>query len=291
MNGEGCWSTVVCRPAERVALGLAPESEWLLQCRLGLGHSGNHATDASVRPRHDRRLWLEWNDFDNRAQSLIDRNPCPVPSPEGAGCVFFAGHGGPHFYARSNGHVPSAMSAAPGQGHHTGAQPTGGYPLANPPVSEPPYAGPPLSGPSGPPLSGPQTGPHTPAPMHPAPGGPIPAPPTMRTGAHHFPDPPAHVAPQPPVAPPPPQPVAQQPAAPDAAAYRGGRRSTNTEPPVDGHPVHQAEYEGRRRRSEDGGSASGEISLDRGEREAQIGAALEEVANAIAKLAAVLRQH
>ncbi|AFR51127.1 MULTISPECIES: hypothetical protein [unclassified Gordonia (in: high G+C Gram-positive bacteria)] len=112
MNGEGCWSTVVCRPAERAALGLSGDSDWLLQCRLAIGHRGNHATDASTHPRHDRRLWLEWNDFDDRAQSLIERNPCPVPSPEGAGCVFFAGHGGPHFYARSNGHAPSVMTGA-----------------------------------------------------------------------------------------------------------------------------------------------------------------------------------
>ncbi|MFE0748655.1 hypothetical protein [Gordonia sp. NPDC058843] len=112
MNGEGCWSTVVCRPAERAALGLSGDSDWLLQCRLAIGHRGNHATDASTHPRHDRRLWLEWNDFDDRAQSLIERNPCPVPSPEGAACVFFAGHGGPHFYARSNGHAPSVMTGA-----------------------------------------------------------------------------------------------------------------------------------------------------------------------------------
>ncbi len=131
MNGEGCWSTVVCRPTERAALGLSGDSDWLLQCRLAIGHRGNHATDASTHPRHDRRLWLEWNDFDDRAQSLIERNPCPVPSPEGVGCVFFVGHGGPHFYAHSNGHAPSVMSGA-GTGHHqrpapgpdrTGSQP------------------------------------------------------------------------------------------------------------------------------------------------------------------------
>lgn len=113
MNSEGCWSTVVCSADERRALGLASTSEWLLQCRLAAGHRGNHATDASTRPRADRRLWLEWNDVDSHAQSLIERNPCPVPSPDGARCIFFHGHGGPHFYARSNGHAPTAMS---GQG-------------------------------------------------------------------------------------------------------------------------------------------------------------------------------
>ncbi|MCR5978129.1 hypothetical protein GDN83_10375 [Gordonia jinghuaiqii] len=112
MNGEGCWSTVVCRPTERAALGLSGDSDWLLQCRLAIGHRGNHATDASTHPRHDRRLWLEWNDFDDRAQSLIERNPCQVPSPEGAACVFFVGHGGPHFYARTNGHAPAVMTGA-----------------------------------------------------------------------------------------------------------------------------------------------------------------------------------
>ena len=214
MNGEGCWSTVVCRPAERVALGLSSESEWLLQCRLGIGHGGNHATDASVRPRHDRRLWLEWNDFDNRAQSLIERNPCPVPSPEGAGCVFFAGHGGPHFYARTNGHVPSAMSAGQG-GHHVGGYSTpgpqtGGYPVTGPHSDGPQMGGSQMTGPQlggpqmggqppvpqtgGYPVAGPPTGAHgTPGPGYPPPGGPVPAPPSTRTGAHHFPEPPRPV--------------------------------------------------------------------------------------------------
>lgn len=105
MNGEGCWSTVVCTPAERAALGLTGDSEWLLHCRLAAGHSGNHATDASPYPRSDRRLWLEWNDFDDRAQSLIERNPCTVHSLQGAPCLYFESHGGPHYFAQSNGHA------------------------------------------------------------------------------------------------------------------------------------------------------------------------------------------
>ncbi|MGC5259162.1 hypothetical protein ACPXCG_22705 [Gordonia sp. DT218] len=123
MNGEGCWSTVVCTPAERAALGLTGQSEWLLHCRLAAGHQGNHATDASVRPRADRRLWLEWNDFDDHAQSLIERNPCSVRSPQGAACLYFASHGGQHFFAPSNGHAPTEI-----RGPHpaTGQTPTQG---------------------------------------------------------------------------------------------------------------------------------------------------------------------
>ena len=123
MDGAGCWSTVVCTPAERAALGLTAQSEWLLRCRLAAGHPGNHATDASSHPRTDRRLWLEWNDFDDRAQSLIERNPCRFVNEYGLGCLFFEGHGGPHYVAPTNGHAkprptpppaPSApMPAAP----------------------------------------------------------------------------------------------------------------------------------------------------------------------------------
>ncbi|WP_238420506.1 hypothetical protein [Gordonia sp. 'Campus'] len=262
MNGEGCWSTVVCRPTERAALGLSGDSEWLLQCRLAIGHRGNHATDASTHPRHDRRLWLEWNDFDDRAQSLIERNPCPVPSPEGAGCVFFAGHGGPHFYARTNGHAPSVMTGA---------------------------------GAPGPQAVGPDRSLTT---QH--------QPPT-RMGTHRLPDShqPVPLPQQQPVVEPDPQP-----------AYRGGRRSTNAEPLV------TEDYQGRRHRTDglntNGASADGLTAdglnagglnaggpapsgpadpepgapavqaLDTARLEA-IGAALDEVATALARLAAVLR--
>ena len=50
MNGAGCWSTVVCTPEERARLGLANDLQWLVHCRLAVGHSGNHATDASDHP-------------------------------------------------------------------------------------------------------------------------------------------------------------------------------------------------------------------------------------------------
>ncbi|MEO9329385.1 hypothetical protein [Gordonia aurantiaca] len=141
MHGEGCWSTVVCRPTERAALGLSEDSEWLLQCRLPIGHRGNHATDASTRPRHDRRLWLEWNDFDNRAQSLIERNPCAVPSPDGNRCVYFAGHGGAHFFAPSNGHAPSVMTGAGTGNQHRPAPAASTQVPPTPPATRP--AGPP----------------------------------------------------------------------------------------------------------------------------------------------------
>ncbi|GAC67040.1 hypothetical protein [Gordonia soli] len=129
MDGAGCWSTVVCTAQERAALGLTSDSEWLLTCRLGAGHRGNHATDASSRPRADRRLWLEWNDFDDHAQSLIERNPCSIRNPSGAACLYFEGHGGPHFYAPTNGHAPTAVRP-PSQG--TGPVP----PQAGPPMPQ-----------------------------------------------------------------------------------------------------------------------------------------------------------
>ena len=277
MNGEGCWSTVVCRPAERAALGLSGDSDWLLQCRLAIGHRGNHATDASTHPRHDRRLWLEWNDFDDRAQSLIERNPCPVPSPEGAGCVFFAGHGGPHFYARSNGHAPSVMSGAGAPNPQTGAPDRGVDPLRQSP---------------------------------PRPG-------SSRMGSHRLPDshPAASLSAQPPTS-----------ADPEPnTSYRGGRRSTNVEPqvaddyhgrrhrsdaydvayspatdpvdPVDGHDRNDAGLGSQS--AEPAPVTPGNLPAapapDHGApgfdatRAAAIGAALDEVATALAKLAAALR--
>ncbi|WAC53633.1 hypothetical protein [Gordonia sp. SL306] len=145
MNGEGCWSTVVCTPAERAALGLTGQSEWLLHCRLAAGHQGNHATDASIRPRADRRLWLEWNDFDDHAQSLIERNPCSVRSPQGAACLYFESHGGAHFFAPSNGHAPTAVRGpqpatgqAPAQGPGQSGEIPRPMPRPGPPASRPP---------------------------------------------------------------------------------------------------------------------------------------------------------
>ncbi len=131
MNVEGCWSTVVCTSAERSRLGLTGTSDWLLRCRLPAGHVGNHASDASEHPRLDRRLWLEWNDFDDHAQSLIERNPCSARALQGAACRYFEGHGGPHVFAPSNGHAPAARPrpqgstapAAPQSSGRTGPAP------------------------------------------------------------------------------------------------------------------------------------------------------------------------
>ncbi|MCX6468932.1 MAG: hypothetical protein NTW76_06415 [Corynebacteriales bacterium] len=100
---DGCWSTVICTGAERSALGDTTDTGWVLGCRLSIGHRGDHATDAEVLPRFDRRLWLEWNDRDQHAQSLIDRNPCTSPGR----CMLFEGHGGDHWFAPANGHAPS----------------------------------------------------------------------------------------------------------------------------------------------------------------------------------------
>ncbi|GAB36897.1 hypothetical protein [Gordonia otitidis] len=210
MDGQGCWSTVVCSAEERRALGLSGSSEWLLQCRLAAGHAGNHATDASTRPRSDRRLWLEWNDFDDRAQSLIERNPCPVLSPEGARCVFFNGHGGPHFYARTNGHVPAVNNGAR-RPAASGRMPVQGN---TPP---PPQA-------RRPERSGPSTG-----------DLPVAA---ANAGSHRLDEPRGQSVRE---VPPAQHSLASQPT--PSHAYRGGRRSTNAEPPATPMPIvnrHQA---------------------------------------------------
>lgn len=101
-----CWSTAICTESERHALGLATDGEWLLTCRLSDGHLGEHATDASVHPRRDRRTWLIWN---NRAiHRLLDREPCPMNNRAGSPCLLFATHGGMHYYGApvQSGHSP-----------------------------------------------------------------------------------------------------------------------------------------------------------------------------------------
>ncbi|NDK88576.1 hypothetical protein GYA93_03115 [Gordonia desulfuricans] len=211
MDGEGCWSTVVSSSTERRALGLPESAGWMLQCRLGAGHHGNHATDGGTYPVPGRRFWLEWNDFDPRAQSLIERNPCPVGTREGGACLFFHGHGGPHIFARSNGHAPTAMSGA------AAGRPAGPAPSR-----------------SGAPL------PHAAAPIHRGPStGDLPV--SGPSGAHRLPD---HRQPGPPPETTPPVSAPAAPAAPVSApagtpadaGYRGGRRSTDSVPPADQVP-------------------------------------------------------
>ncbi|MGC5247097.1 hypothetical protein ACPXB3_09275 [Gordonia sp. DT219] len=207
MDSEGCWSTVVSSAAERRALGLPESAGWMLECRLSGGHRGNHATDGSLGPRGDRRLWLEWNDFDPRAQSLIERNPCPVHSAENAPCRYFYGHPGLHVYARSNGHAPSAMSGMAAGGH--GHAPAG------------PHTTSPAPGPEYSTTRGGTHGPST---------GDLPVSGVGARGSHRMPETSQSEARQPeirrPETPPPP-------AAPTGESYRGGRRSTDSTPPGD----------------------------------------------------------
>ncbi len=106
MVHDGCWSTVICSAHDRAELGNTSDNGWVLGCRLSIGHRGDHATDAESVPRYDRRLWLEWNDREQHAQSLIDRMPCR--GGVGARCMLFEGHGGVHWYAPTNGYLTSA---------------------------------------------------------------------------------------------------------------------------------------------------------------------------------------
>jgi hypothetical protein len=104
MVHDGCWSTVICTEAQRAALGNTSVGGWVLDCRLSIGHRGDHASDAETVPRFDRRLWIQWNDADAHAQSLIERNPCSAPTV--TPCMLFEGHPGAHWFAPSNGHAP-----------------------------------------------------------------------------------------------------------------------------------------------------------------------------------------
>ncbi len=104
-----CWSTAICTESERHALGLAPDGEWLLTCRLSDGHTGDHATDASMRPRNDRRTWLTWND--RAIHRLLDQPPCAMRSRSGVQCLLFAAHGGMHYYGVPNQAGPRSATA------------------------------------------------------------------------------------------------------------------------------------------------------------------------------------
>lgn len=214
MNSEGCWSTVMSSNADRRALGLPASAGWMLQCQLGVGHRGNHATDGGAYPRTDRRFWLEWNDLDSRAQSLIERNPCPVRSAENVGCRYFHGHPGTHAFAWSNGHVPTAMSPTAASGRYEGT----------------PSVQPRLVAPESP-VASVRTGTST---------GDLPVMAAGASGAHRLPD--HRVAGG----------NAQQtsmqhePAPSESGSYRGGRRSTGADPRDDLPP-----YLGRRHSFDD----------------------------------------
>ncbi|WP_299569352.1 hypothetical protein [uncultured Williamsia sp.] len=111
MVHDGCWSTVICTEAERAALGDTSVGGWVVNCRLSIGHRGDHASDAEMVPRFDRRLWIQWNDAAAHAQSLIERNPCSAPAV--TPCMLFEGHPGAHWFAPSNGHAPRPAPPSP----------------------------------------------------------------------------------------------------------------------------------------------------------------------------------
>ncbi|GAA1481974.1 hypothetical protein GCM10009624_24140 [Gordonia sinesedis] len=287
MNSEGCWSTVVVTAHEQQALGLSGTSEWIQQCRLAVGHRGNHATDASTFPRHDRRMWLEWNDRDSHAQSLIQRNPCPVPSPEGAACVFFHGHGGPHFYARSNGHAPSAMSgmnAAPGSMPPPSPRSAPPRPRYDDPLRVPPGAG------QGPGIADP-TRPQPPGHRGPSTGD---LPVAGHVGSHRLGEPVRRVGPPEPApsAPPPlpPEAVGDGARAYAAETFAAGPRARDADPPE------RTRDQGRRHRLGEPSAPSSDGRYESATSTAQVtfddrvAAALDEVVDALAKLADALRR-
>ncbi|MCF8604473.1 hypothetical protein L5I01_14030 [Gordonia sp. HY442] len=97
MSGGQCWSSIVATPDERAALGLGADGEWLVGCVLREGHPGAHASDGA-QTHHGRRRWLVWGDFARGAQMLRDEDPCPMVELDGAPCLYYLGHSGPHRY-------------------------------------------------------------------------------------------------------------------------------------------------------------------------------------------------
>ncbi|MBM7365672.1 hypothetical protein [Gordonia hydrophobica] len=102
MRSGGCWSSVVASPQERVALALTPDHDWLVACVLPAGHDGAHGSDGAQK-HEGRRRWLLWGDYARGAQNLADEVECSAEALDGAPCVFFGGHGGPHRYAEPVG--------------------------------------------------------------------------------------------------------------------------------------------------------------------------------------------
>ncbi|GAA2368712.1 MULTISPECIES: hypothetical protein [Gordonia] len=119
MRGGGCWSSIVATPDERSALHLTPTHDWLVACVLPAGHDGAHGSDGA-QSHSGRRRWLMWDDYARGAQTLAEEFECPSQALDGAPCLFFAGHGGPHRYAAPVGRdfpaepvVDGAPSPAP----------------------------------------------------------------------------------------------------------------------------------------------------------------------------------
>ncbi|MCF8572219.1 hypothetical protein L5G32_18320 [Gordonia sp. HY002] len=119
MSGGQCWSSIVATPDERAALGLGADGEWLVGCVLREGHPGAHASDGAQAHR-GRRRWLVWGDFARGAQMLRDEDPCPMVELDGAPCLYYLGHSGPHRYpgiteSAVSGDAPSPLDRRPPQ--------------------------------------------------------------------------------------------------------------------------------------------------------------------------------
>lgn len=115
MRSGGCWSSVVATAEERAVLRLTTENDWLVACVLPEGHEGAHGSDGAQQ-HVGRRRWLMWGDYARGAQNLSDELECPAQALDGAPCLFFGGHGGPHRYAAPVGQDFPAGAARHGSG-------------------------------------------------------------------------------------------------------------------------------------------------------------------------------
>lgn len=134
MRSGGCWSSVVATAHERAALRLTVEHDWLVACVLPEGHDGAHGSDGAQQ-HVGRRRWLMWGDYARGAQNLSDEFECPAQALDGAPCLYFGGHGGPHRYAAP---VGQDFPAAQSQSRHADS---GGF--AMPAIPQEPVASPP----------------------------------------------------------------------------------------------------------------------------------------------------
>lgn len=91
-----CWSSIMPSRGDRAALRVDPHSTWPITCALIDGHAGPHSGDGDRR--FGRRAWLVWGDFALEPFACRDQDPCPAGAAERTPCQLFAGHEGPHLF-------------------------------------------------------------------------------------------------------------------------------------------------------------------------------------------------